>query len=197
MADAYVPPGYTPYRSVQTPRYAGWGTRAGAFLVRSFVFLPFVLVFFLAAALGGSGSSDRSDGFAEASSSGGLAVWEIATFVVGAIFIYGFMIRSWIQRGRLGCDFADAIAGQRVVRDATLEPFGSGWPMFGKSLLHFVDGLPCYTGYLAPLWTKKKQAFSDMILGAVVITDYSEYPAGVLFRNALAVWKPVLRPQPR
>jgi len=140
--------------------------------------------------------SGEATGIAEASP-GGADGFSIGLLVVGGIFIYGFMIRSWIQRGRLGCDFADAIAGQRVVRDATLEPFGSGWPMFGKSLLHFVDGLPCYTGYLAPLWTKKKQAFSDMILGAVVITDYSEYPAGVLFRNALAVWKPVLRPQPR
>ena len=197
MADASLPPGYTPYRSVRTPPYAGWGTRAGAFLVRSFVFVPFFLVFFLAIAFGGSSSSDEPDGFGDASFSGGSVAFIITVGVVGGVFIYGFMIRSWIQRGRLGCDFADAIAGQRVVRDHTLEPFGSGWPMFGKSLLHFVDQLPCYIGYLAPLWTAKKQAFSDMIVRAVVITDYSEYPAGVLFRNALAVWKPVLRPQPR
>ena len=39
----------------------------------------------------------------------------------------------------------------------------------GRAILHVVDQLPCYLGYLWPLWDAKKQTFTDKIVQTVVI----------------------------
>jgi uncharacterized RDD family membrane protein YckC len=39
----------------------------------------------------------------------------------------------------------------------------------GRSFVHIIDGIPCYLGYLWPLWDAKKQTFADKIMGTVVV----------------------------
>jgi hypothetical protein len=36
-------------------------------------------------------------------------------------------------------------------------------------LAHILDSLPCYLGYLWPLWDAKRQTFADKVMGTVVI----------------------------
>ena len=52
----------------------------------------------------------------------------------------------------------------------TGQPIGGGMS-FVRQLLHIVDGLPCYIGYLWPLWDDKRQTFSDKIMTTVVVRD--------------------------
>ena len=41
---------------------------------------------------------------------------------------------------------------------------------FARIFVHAVDQLPCYVGYLWPLWDPKKQTFTDKILTTVVVS---------------------------
>ena len=40
---------------------------------------------------------------------------------------------------------------------------------FVRQLAHVLDGLPCYLGYLWPLWDAKRQTFADKVIGTYVI----------------------------
>ena len=40
---------------------------------------------------------------------------------------------------------------------------------FVRGLAHFLDSLPCYIGYLWPLWDTKRQTFADKIMNSVVV----------------------------
>ena len=40
---------------------------------------------------------------------------------------------------------------------------------FVRSLVHVLDGLACYIGYLWPLWDPKKQTFADKIMKTAVL----------------------------
>ena len=40
---------------------------------------------------------------------------------------------------------------------------------FARQLVHLLDALACYIGYLWPLWDAKRQTFADKIMSTVVI----------------------------
>ena len=44
-----------------------------------------------------------------------------------------------------------------------------GGTAFLRELAHVIDGLPCYLGYLWPLWDDKRQTFADKICSTVVV----------------------------
>jgi uncharacterized RDD family membrane protein YckC len=54
------------------------------------------------------------------------------------------------------------------VRAADGSYIGGGMA-FVRELAHVLDGLPCYLGYLWPLWDDKRQTFSDKVCGTVVV----------------------------
>ena len=44
------------------------------------------------------------------------------------------------------------------------------WLSIGRGILHIiVDALPCYLGFLWPLWDQKRQTFADKIVNTVVV----------------------------
>jgi hypothetical protein len=45
---------------------------------------------------------------------------------------------------------------------------------FVRYIAHVLDSIPCYLGYLWPLWDAKRQTFADKVIGTVVI----EQPKG-------------------
>jgi len=156
-----------------TPTYAGWFQRVGAYLLRSLMPLPVIIVGWIIA----------------------VVIGDVGVLVLVLAYVVGFVmtIRLMIQRAHLGYDAADAIVGTNLVRDATGVPMGSGWSVFGRAILHIVDTLPFYLGFLWPIWDAKKQTFADKIVKTVVVERPQVHSAGVLFRNALELWKPVLK----
>jgi hypothetical protein len=40
---------------------------------------------------------------------------------------------------------------------------------FARDIVHLLDSLPCYIGFLWPLWDAKRQTFADKILSTVVV----------------------------
>jgi hypothetical protein len=175
----------SPFESAPTPnfgpvpaagasgQYASWGQRAGGLIVRGVAIIPAYLV----AAIG-AGIGDAIG---------------IIIAIVGFAYVIAVAIRLYIQRGHLGADIGDAVVGQTLVREATGVPMGSGWSVFGRNLLSFINSLPLYLGWLWPLWDAKRQTFVDKVLHTVVVQRTPPHTAGELFRNAYEVWKPVIK----
>jgi uncharacterized RDD family membrane protein YckC len=70
--------------------------------------------------------------------------------------------------GSTGQSYGKKIVGTRVVAEATGQTIGGGTGI-GRYVLHILDALPCYLGYLWPLWDSKKQTFADKIVKSVVV----------------------------
>lgn len=74
---------------------------------------------------------------------------------------------SWME-GTTGQTPGKMAVGSRTVRqdDGGLLGFGRA---LGRRLLHILDLVPCYLGFLWPAWDTKKQTFADKIVSSVVI----------------------------
>ena len=170
-----VPAGYAPYSAGPgTPSYATWGKRALAYILRGVVFVP---VNFIVRIVGDSGAQ----------------AFGLILSIVALVFGIGYQIRSYIQRGHLGYDWADAQAGIAIHRESTGAPMGSGWSIFGRYVAHVLDVLPCLLGFLWPLWDKKRQTFADKICSTVSVEHAAKHHHMDLLRNALKLWEPVIK----
>ena len=88
---------------------------------------------------------------------------------VGYLGLLGFMIyNSWYLAGTTGQSMGKKIAKVKLIKEETGQPIGFG-NAFVRHLCHFVDSLPCYAGWFAPLWEVKKQTWADKIMGTVVV----------------------------
>lgn len=125
------------------PPLANWGARAGSYLIDGvIVAVPYVILRF---ALGGTAGA-------------------LLSGVVGLACAIGF---SYLE-GTTGQTPGKMVVGTRTLREADGQVLGFGLA-FGRRLLHIVDALPCYLGFLWPAWDDKKQTFADKIVHSVVI----------------------------
>ncbi|MEO6085075.1 MAG: RDD family protein, partial [Umezawaea sp.] len=97
---------------------------------------------------------------------------------LGNLLVLGFVAyNSWYLQGTTGQSFGKKIAKIKLISEQTGQPVGFG-NAFVRHLCHFIDGLPCGAGYLAPLWEEKKQTWADKIMNTVVVmADGSPAPA--------------------
>jgi uncharacterized RDD family membrane protein YckC len=71
-------------------------------------------------------------------------------------------------QGETGQSYGKKQLGLRLVRESDGQYIGGGAGI-GRFFLHIIDGLPCYLGFLWPLWDAKRQTFADKIMGTLVI----------------------------
>lgn len=89
--------------------------------------------------------------------------------IVGYILAIGFGIwNQFVRQGRTGQTIGKRIVGIRLVKEVTGQPLG-GWLCFGRQLLHILDSIACYLGWLWPLWDSKRQTFADKLVSSVVV----------------------------
>ncbi|MEU4249414.1 RDD family protein [Amycolatopsis sp. NPDC026612] len=130
--------------------YANWGQRAGALLID---ISPVLVIDLLALVVTASGAQ----GFGA------------ALYGLGALAGLGWTIYNrWIQQGNTGQSLGKRVLGIKLISEHTGQPIGAG-SAFLRDLCHIVDNLPCYIGYLWPLWDDKSQTFADKILNTVVV----------------------------
>jgi uncharacterized RDD family membrane protein YckC len=130
------------------PRYANWGQRFLSKLIDSIVYLVAYLPLVLIGA------------------KAGVPVLSI----LGFLLLIGVIIWQVIQEGRTGQTIGKKVVGTRTLKEDTGQPLGGGMA-FVRQLAHFLDGLPCYLGYLWPAWDAKRQTFADKVCGSIVIKD--------------------------
>jgi uncharacterized RDD family membrane protein YckC len=80
----------------------------------------------------------------------------------------GWGLYNAYQSGETGQSYGKKIAGTRLLREQDGQVLGGGLAV-GRYFLHILDALPCYLGFLWPLWDAKKQTFADKIVKSVVI----------------------------
>lgn len=123
------------------PPLASWGERVLAALVDSVG--PFIVAAFLFQVSTGLGALAYLAAFA----------WALYNSYLG---------------GQTGQSTGKKMQGLRLLRESDGQPIGGGLGI-ARYFVHIVDGLPCYLGYLWPLWDAKKQTFADKILSTVVV----------------------------
>ncbi|MEU3598274.1 RDD family protein [Streptomyces sp. NPDC006798] len=143
--DAYPGGGY-PGGPGGMPELAHWGLRVGAFLIDMLIVLIPYLV------LGTIGVIAES----------GILI------TVSYILMFGLILGLKAQEGSTGQTPGKKAAGIKLLRERDGQTVGFGMA-FVRYLAHILDGLPCYVGYLWPLWDDKKQTFADKICSTVVI----------------------------
>lgn len=138
-------PGYgQPAYGGQAPAagaYASWGQRVLSALIDYFA--PFIvaqIIYYISKPLG------------------------VILFLVAL----GWALYQAYLGGQTGQSYGKKTIGIRLLSEKTGQPIGGGLGI-GRYFVHIVDGIPCYLGYLWPLWDSKRQTFADKILTTVVV----------------------------
>ena len=154
-AGGYVadPPGYYMGRAL-----ANWPQRVGAYLIDDLIAgIPA----FLALILFSGSTAD------ETTSTGAVLVSSLLYLLSLGIWIYN----RAILMGRTGQSWGKQVLKLRLVRMADGQPMGGGM-CFLRDLLHILDALLCYLGFLWPIWDARRQClFSDKIMNTVVLSE--------------------------
>jgi len=136
--------------------YASWLRRAAALLVDLVLLWPFDLAVGLLLA-----NVDDPD-------IGGLAGTAVY-FVAFCFLVWNLVIRQ----GRTGRTIGKQLLGIRLLAEDSGHPVGS-WTALVRELAHVLDLLPCYLGFLWPVWDAKRQTFADKVIGTVVVVQQGE-----------------------
>lgn len=125
---------------------ADWPIRAGGYLIDFvIVLIPSLIVYALGSVI--------------ADFVGTLLSWPVS-IAVGLWLAY--------QEGTTGQTPGKKVVGIRLVNANTGQYLGFGMAVIRK-LAHILDSIPCYVGWLWPLWDSKKQTFADKVCGTVVV----------------------------
>jgi uncharacterized RDD family membrane protein YckC len=145
-------PGYYMGRTL-----ANWPQRVGAYLID---YLIAAIPAFLAVIL-----FSGTDPGETPSAGAGLVAFLLYLVSLG-IWIYN----RAIMMGRTGQSWGKQVLNLRLVRMADGQPMGGGM-CFLRDLAHILDALPCYIGFLFPLWDARRQTFADKIVSTVVLSE--------------------------
>jgi uncharacterized RDD family membrane protein YckC len=153
--------------------FAGWLTRVGASLIDSLlaaiVAIPSTIGFVMF--FGDTTTTTRADGTQDVQFHN--TAFPVAMMIIGTLLSLGFTIWNvYIRQGLTGATIGKSILAIRLV-NSDFQPIGPGWA-FLRQVLHIVDALPCYLGYLNPIWDSQKQTFADKIMNTYVINATAE-----------------------
>lgn len=157
---------------VQVYPYAHWGQRVGAFLIDYLLYMaaaaPLWTGYGLLAA--SVDTTTRADGTLVATDVD-VSPAVVGLMVLGGLTALAFFIWNYCLRGgRTGWTVGKGVVGIRLVSTRTGQPIGAGMA-FLRQIAHILDGLPCYLGYLWPLWDAKRQTFADKVISTVVVVQ--------------------------
>lgn len=90
---------------------------------------------------------------------------QAATALVAVAFL---LWNCGYRQGRSGQSLGKRALGIRLVGTGTRQPVGFGRSV-GRQVVHLLDGLPLWLGYLWPLWDEQRQTFADKICSTLVV----------------------------
>jgi uncharacterized RDD family membrane protein YckC len=147
------------------PPYANWLYRVASFLVDSLINgIPATI----GSAIYNASITRTVVGDRVVETSGPSAGATIVVLLLTALSIAIFVWNTCIRQGRTGQSFGKQLVGTKLVSARTGQPIGGGMA-FVRYVCHIIDALPCYLGYLWPIWDRQRQTFADKIIGTYVI----------------------------
>lgn len=160
-----APTGYA-----STPTYAGWWRRVGAAIIDGIIAWVFILPGVLMLFLGPKEITFREDG----PSGPGLYEGPTGTTFGIAILLYivGFIAYLVIYCRKLGrgATWGRKMLGYRILDETTMQPIGTGRAV-GRYFATILSAMPCYLGFLWPLWDAQNRTFHDMIVKTRAVVD--------------------------
>ncbi|WP_067819743.1 RDD family protein [Nocardia inohanensis] len=164
----YPPPGY----GGPTPPYASWLQRVGAALVDGLIIgVPSGILYIIGFAIGSKDmdcTTVEGDYSYSTECSGGLTGAGLALVILGGLIAFALSLYFIYMEGTTGQTPGKKILGIKLIREADGQVLGFGMA-FVRRICHIVDSLPCYLGWLWPIWDAKKQTFADKILSTIVV----------------------------
>jgi uncharacterized RDD family membrane protein YckC len=155
--------GAGPVGYVSTANYAGWWRRVGASIIDGIIAWVFILPGAAVLFAGPTEVNFREDGFEGA----GFYEEPTATTISIAVLLYvvGFIAYLVIYCRMLGkgATWGRKAAGYRVLDERTMQPIGTGRAV-GRYFATILSAMPCYLGFLWPLWDSENRTFHDMIV---------------------------------
>ena len=166
------PVGYQPFPQQQamgTGQYGSWIARVGATIVDGIVAALFTAPAYIALLAGPKEIDFCGSGFEDGSLCRVPTGTSWALFAgLGALGVIGFLVLYCRKVGTTGQSWGHKVAGLRVVDAQTGSTIGGGRAL-GRYFARILSALPCYLGFLWPLWDARKQTFHDKIVGTVVV----------------------------
>jgi uncharacterized RDD family membrane protein YckC len=74
-----------------------------------------------------------------------------------------------VRQGRTGRSVGKSTVGLVLLAESDGQPVGTGRALL-RDVAHILDALPCYLGFLWPLWDAKRQTWADKIVKTTVLT---------------------------
>jgi uncharacterized RDD family membrane protein YckC len=131
--------------------FASWISRVGGYILDTLIFgVPLVILAGIGGAIGGGGG----------------------TAIVIVAYLAALVLGLWNQvfrQGKTGQTIGKQIVGIKLIREQDGQPVGAGMA-FLRGLAHILDAIPCYIGFLWPLWDSKNQTFADKVCSTVVVS---------------------------
>jgi uncharacterized RDD family membrane protein YckC len=105
---------------------------------------------------------------------------DTAVLALGILgYVAGVAVWAWdvlLRQGRTGASLGKTVLGIRLVAEPSGEPLGPGRTLV-RAVTHLLDALPCYLGYLWPLWDARRRTFADRVIGTVVLVGGADAPS--------------------
>ena len=182
------PPPPPPAWVLPKDAYTSWAVRLCAFLID---IVPAIFAFVIGSIIGdiASGCATVRPGAAHAGycgwavSGNGDSLVALAFGLALALWTLTLVYLVWnfgYRQGKTGSTIGKSVMKFKVVSEKTWQPIGFGLSLV-RQLVHWVDQMVCYIGFLWPLWDKKRQTFADMIMSTVCVPrdappPYCRYP---------------------
>jgi uncharacterized RDD family membrane protein YckC len=153
--------------------YAGWGTRLGGYLIDLVIFIPVLIVLYIA--FRHTHTLDVHLMTRRSGHNTSRSVSLLSPLITGVAFIVYATVLCGGPRGQTVGMMA---VGVRVVRDEAHDVLGYGralWRAFAEQFLRFLGTVTLILGIiwlldmLFPLWDKKRQTLHDKLAKTVVI----------------------------
>ncbi|MBE7371353.1 RDD family protein [Dermacoccus barathri] len=149
--------------------YAHWGKRVLAYLLDTLIMMPFIIIAAIAMGTSMSDLETSTDVYGNTTTTGRPSTGALALGMLCYLVVFAFSIWNLVFRqGKTGQSLGKKWTGITLLSEQTGQPLGAGMT-FVRGLAHFLDWLPCYIGYLWPLWDTKRQTFADKIMNSVVV----------------------------
>lgn len=161
------------------PPLASWGARLGALLLDSLMFMlvPTGLIIagyaqFISKFIDAQNACDDAGVSTDNCPTPDIPGSSLTLMAIGGALSLAATLFLCYREGKTGQTPGKKIVGIRLLREYDGAPLGFGLA-FGRRLLHTLDALPCYLGFLWPLWDDKNQTFADKLVHTVTIRDQS------------------------
>lgn len=142
--------------------FASWGKRVGATLIDGLLTLPFGIVSLICM----PHYTIYEDTNTTVQTSGSVPIVLFMSLLSLAVVLWN----QGYRQGTTGQSVGKKVVGAKLLSEQTGQPIGFGGAVI-RQIAHILDGIPCYVGYLWPLWDTKKQTFADKVTHTVVVDE--------------------------